>query len=154
MDPYEEVAQQGKASPLSSAYVPDPMELDEHVPPYVEDASPTAKSPRYIADSDLIKDDTDADSIDYLDELGDGDEDLEEDPNEEHDPEDDDKDPEEDPSKEHEPEDEDTREEEPYEGSDETKPFKEDETAATPPPPGCRGVRISVKPQPPMAASA
>ncbi|GKD01279.1 putative reverse transcriptase domain-containing protein [Tanacetum coccineum] len=123
MDPYEEVAQQGKAPPLSSAYVPGPMELDEHVPPYVEDASPTAKSPRYIADSDLIEDDTDADSIDYLDELGDGDEDLE--------------------GKEHEPEDENTREEEPYEGSDETKPFKEDETAATPPPPGCRGVRIS-----------
>ncbi|GJY33265.1 retrovirus-related pol polyprotein from transposon TNT 1-94 [Tanacetum coccineum] len=32
MDPYEEVAQQGQAHPLSPAYVPDPMELDEHVP--------------------------------------------------------------------------------------------------------------------------
>ncbi|GKC67927.1 hypothetical protein Tco_1100525 [Tanacetum coccineum] len=31
MDPYEEVAQQGQAHPLSPAYVPDPMELDEHV---------------------------------------------------------------------------------------------------------------------------
>ncbi|GJS08869.1 hypothetical protein Tco_0365665 [Tanacetum coccineum] len=35
MDPYEEVAQQGHAHPLSPAYVPDPMELDEHVPVYV-----------------------------------------------------------------------------------------------------------------------
>ncbi|GJX84168.1 hypothetical protein Tco_0334942 [Tanacetum coccineum] len=35
MDPYEEVAQQGQAHPLSPAYVPDPMELDEHVPVYV-----------------------------------------------------------------------------------------------------------------------
>nr|GEV43480.1 hypothetical protein [Tanacetum cinerariifolium] len=35
MDPYEEVAQQGQAPPLSPAYVPDPIELDEHVPVYV-----------------------------------------------------------------------------------------------------------------------
>nr|GEY74761.1 reverse transcriptase domain-containing protein [Tanacetum cinerariifolium] len=32
MDPYEEVAQYGQAPQLSPAYVPDPMELDEHVP--------------------------------------------------------------------------------------------------------------------------
>nr|GFD32441.1 hypothetical protein [Tanacetum cinerariifolium] len=32
MDPYEEVAQQEQVHPLSPAYVPDPMELDEHVP--------------------------------------------------------------------------------------------------------------------------
>nr|GFC19046.1 hypothetical protein [Tanacetum cinerariifolium] len=31
MDPYEEVAQQGQAHPLSPTYVPDTMELDEHV---------------------------------------------------------------------------------------------------------------------------
>ncbi|GKE91281.1 hypothetical protein Tco_1572376, partial [Tanacetum coccineum] len=37
MDPYEEVAQQGQAHPLSPAYVPDPMELDEHVPVYVSE---------------------------------------------------------------------------------------------------------------------
>ncbi|GJT46773.1 hypothetical protein Tco_0955488 [Tanacetum coccineum] len=30
LDPYEEVAQQGQAHPLSPAYVPDPIELDEH----------------------------------------------------------------------------------------------------------------------------
>ncbi|GKF46175.1 hypothetical protein Tco_0135977, partial [Tanacetum coccineum] len=131
IDPYEEVAQQGQAHLLSPAYVPDSMELDEHVPlyalepehqehhvpsdndsqaedqPYAEDASPTTESPGYIADSDSMEDDTNADSIDYLDEPGtddeDKDEDPEEDPNEEHDPEDEDEDPEEDPSEEHEP---------------------------------------------------
>ncbi|GJX89298.1 hypothetical protein Tco_0341312 [Tanacetum coccineum] len=145
MDPYEEVAQQGQAPPLSPAYVPDPMELNEHVPvyvpepdhleyhvpldddiqvedePYADDASPTAESPGYIADSDSIEED----SIDYPDEpedddedpKEDDDEDLKEDPSKEHDPEDDDKDPEEDPSEEHEPEDEDTKEDEPSEGS-------------------------------------
>ncbi|GKC21955.1 hypothetical protein Tco_1024105, partial [Tanacetum coccineum] len=158
MDPYEEVAQQGQAPPLSPAYVPDPMELDEHVlvyipepehpdyhvpsdddiqvedQPYTDDASPTAESPRYIADSNSMEEDTDEDSIDYPDELKDGEEDdvedPEEDPSEEHEPKDDDKDPEEDPKEEHEPEDEDTIEEEPFEGSNETEPFEEDETAA------------------------
>ncbi|GJU65007.1 putative reverse transcriptase domain-containing protein [Tanacetum coccineum] len=154
MDPYEEVAQQGQAHPLSPAYVPDPMELDEHVPvyvpepehpeyqapsdddiqvedqPYAEDASPTAESPGYIADSDSMEDDTDADSIDYPDEPEDGEED-------------DDEDPEEDPNE----------EDEPSENSDETEPVEEDETAATPPPPRHHGARISVRPQTPMAAS-
>ncbi|GKC18459.1 hypothetical protein Tco_1020609 [Tanacetum coccineum] len=124
MDPYEEVAQQGHAHPLSPAYVPDPIELDEHVPvyvpepehpeyhapsdddiqiedlPYVDDASPTAKSPGYIADSDSIEEDTNVDSIDYPDEPEDGkedddedsEEDLEEDHSEEHELEDDDND--------------------------------------------------------------
>ncbi|GJR00165.1 putative reverse transcriptase domain-containing protein, partial [Tanacetum coccineum] len=35
MDPYEEVAQQGHAPPLSPAYVPDLIELDDRVPVYV-----------------------------------------------------------------------------------------------------------------------
>ncbi|GJV21813.1 hypothetical protein Tco_1370833 [Tanacetum coccineum] len=35
MHPYKEVAQQGQAPPLLHAYVPDPIELDEHVPVYV-----------------------------------------------------------------------------------------------------------------------
>ncbi|GKA43172.1 hypothetical protein Tco_0735896, partial [Tanacetum coccineum] len=115
MDPYEEVTQQGQAHPLSPAYVPDPMELDEHVPvyvlepeypeyhapsdddiqvedqPYADDASSTAELPGYIADSDSIKD-TNEDSIDYLDEPEDGEEDDDEDPNEEHKPKDDDDD--------------------------------------------------------------
>ncbi|GJS60960.1 putative reverse transcriptase domain-containing protein [Tanacetum coccineum] len=160
MDPYEEVAQQGQAHPLSPAYVPDPMELDEHVPvyvpepehpkyhapseddiqvedqPYADDASPTAESPGYIVDSDSMEEDTDEDSIDYPDE-----------------PEDDDEDPEEDPNEEHEPEDEDTKGEEASKSSDKTEPFEEDETAVTPPPPRHRGARISVIPQTPMDAS-
>ncbi|GJV29731.1 hypothetical protein Tco_1386179 [Tanacetum coccineum] len=35
MDPYKKVAQQGQAHQLSPAYIPDLMELDEHVPVYV-----------------------------------------------------------------------------------------------------------------------
>ncbi|GJX21435.1 putative reverse transcriptase domain-containing protein [Tanacetum coccineum] len=164
LDPYEEVTQQGQALPLSPAYVPDLIKLDEqlpvyvpepknpeyHVPsdddiqvkdqPYVDDASPTTESPGYIADSDSMEED----SINYPDEPKDDDEDPEED---------DDEEPEEDHSEEHKPEDEDTEEEEPSKGSDETEPFEEDETAVTPPPPGHRGARISIKPQTPMATS-
>ncbi|GKD23682.1 hypothetical protein Tco_1225385, partial [Tanacetum coccineum] len=154
VDPYEEVAQHGQAHPLSPAYVPDPMELDEHVPLYVpkhhdssEEDMPVEDQPNaedadsrgFLADSDSMEDDTDTDSIDYPDEPEDG--------------EDDDKDPEEDPSEEHKSEDEETKKDEPVEDSDETKPFEEDETAATPPSPGRRGARITVRPQPPMAAS-
>ncbi|GJS90324.1 hypothetical protein Tco_0772960 [Tanacetum coccineum] len=157
VDPYEEVAQHGQAHPLSPAYVPDPMELDEHVPLYVpehpehhdlsEEDMPVEDQPAaedaelhgFLADSDSMEDDTDTDSIDYPDEPEDG--------------EDDDEDPEEDPSEEHESEDEEAKEDEPFEDSDETEPFEEDETAATPPSPGRRGARITVRPQPPMAAS-
>ncbi|GJT68573.1 putative reverse transcriptase domain-containing protein [Tanacetum coccineum] len=64
--------------------------------PYVDDVSPTAESPGYIADLNSIKEDTDEDSIDYPDEPKDGkeddNEDPEEDPSEEHEPEDDDDD--------------------------------------------------------------
>ncbi|GJZ48896.1 putative reverse transcriptase domain-containing protein [Tanacetum coccineum] len=137
IDPYEEVAQQRQAHPLSPAYVHDLIELDEH--PYADDASPTAESPGYIADSDSMEDNTDTDSIDYPDEPGtndedpeeDDDEDPEEDPSEEHDPEDEDEDPEEDPSEENEIKDEDAKEDESFEDS------------ATPPPPRHRGARIS-----------
>nr|GEY34810.1 putative reverse transcriptase domain-containing protein [Tanacetum cinerariifolium] len=48
MDPYEEVAQQRQVPPLSPTYVPDPMELDEHVPVYVLEP----KHPEYHAPSD------------------------------------------------------------------------------------------------------
>nr|GEY08987.1 hypothetical protein [Tanacetum cinerariifolium] len=131
MDPHEEVAQQGQAHPLSPAYVPDLMEFDKHVPAYV----PKPKHPEYHAPSD--------DDI----QVEDDDEDPDEDPSEEHGSEDEDKDPEE----EHKPEDEDTME--PSEGSDETEPFEEDETAVTPPPPRHRRARISIRPQTPMATS-
>nr|GEU32204.1 hypothetical protein [Tanacetum cinerariifolium] len=135
MDPYEEVSQQGKVHPLSLAYVSNLMELDEHVPVYVL----KLEHPEYHASSD------DDIQVEYDDE--DPEEDPKEDPSEEHEPEDDD----EDPNEEHELEDEDTKE--PSEGSDETEPFEEDETAVTPPPPRHHGVRISVRPQTPMAAS-
>nr|GEU93850.1 hypothetical protein [Tanacetum cinerariifolium] len=103
MDPYEEVAQQGQVHPLSPAYIPDPMELDEYVPVYVSEP----EHPEYHAPSD--------DDI----QVEDDDEDLEEDLSEEHEPEDDNEDPEEDLNEEHKPED-----------SDETEPFEEDEIAA------------------------
>nr|GEX70896.1 hypothetical protein [Tanacetum cinerariifolium] len=108
MDPYEDVAQQGQVHPLSPAYIPDPMELDEHAPVY----APEPQHPEYHAPSDndiQVEDDDD---------------DPEEDPSEEHEPEDDNKDPEEDPNKEHE-----------SKGSNETEPFKEDKIVVTPPPP-------------------
>nr|GEY24128.1 hypothetical protein [Tanacetum cinerariifolium] len=127
MDPYEEVAQQRQAHPLSPAYVPDPMELDEHVPVYV----PEPEHPEYHAPSD--------DDI----QVEDDDEDPEEDPTKEHKPEDDDEDLEEDPNEEHEPDDEDTKD--PSKGSDETEPFEEDKIAITPPLPRHRGARISAQ---------
>nr|GEY29673.1 hypothetical protein [Tanacetum cinerariifolium] len=135
MDPYEEVAQQGKAHLLSPAYVPDPIELDEDVPVHVSEL----EHPEYHAPSE--------DDI----QVEDDDEDLEEDPSEEHEPEDDDEDLEEDPNEEDEHEDEDTRE--PSEDSDKTEPVEEDETAVTLPPPRHRGARMYVRPQTPMAAS-
>nr|GFC93785.1 hypothetical protein [Tanacetum cinerariifolium] len=116
MDPYEEVAQQGQAHPLSPAYIPDPMELDEHAPVYVSEP----QHPEYHAPSH--------DDIQVEDE----DDDPEEDPSKEHEPEDDDEDPEEDPNEEHE-----------SKGYEETEPFEEDEIAITPPPPRHCGARIS-----------
>nr|GEW82177.1 hypothetical protein [Tanacetum cinerariifolium] len=77
------------ALPLSPAYVPDPMELDEHVPvyvlepeypkyhvpsdddmqvedqPYADNASPIAESPGHITDPESIEED----SIDYPNDL-------------------------------------------------------------------------------------
>nr|GEU73608.1 hypothetical protein [Tanacetum cinerariifolium] len=149
MDLYEEIAQQGQVPPLLPAYVHDPIELDEHVQvyilepkhpeyhapsdddiqvkdqPYDDDASSTVEPPGYIADSDSME------------------KDLKEDPSAEHEPEDDDEDPEEEPNEKHEPEDKDTKEDEPSKGSDETKPFEENKTSGTPPPPRHHGARIS-----------
>nr|GEW25627.1 hypothetical protein [Tanacetum cinerariifolium] len=76
MDPYEEVAQQGQVHPLSPDYVPDPMELDEHVPVHIL----KPEQPEYHAPSD--------EDI----QVGDDNEDPEEDPSEEHEPEDDNED--------------------------------------------------------------
>nr|GEU93683.1 putative reverse transcriptase domain-containing protein [Tanacetum cinerariifolium] len=82
MDPYEEVVQQGQVHPLSPTYVPDPRELDEHVPIYV----PEPEHPKYHA---LSGDDI---------QVEDDDEYLEENPSEEHEPKDNDEDPNEEPS--------------------------------------------------------
>ncbi|GKA31683.1 hypothetical protein Tco_0717988 [Tanacetum coccineum] len=142
MDPNEEVAQQGQAHPLSPAYVPDLMELDEHVPvyvpepkhpeyhaasdddiqvedqPYADDALSTSESPGYIADSDSMEEDTDEDSINYSDEPEDGEED-------------DNEDPEEDPSEEHEPEDDDDDDDTDDEDEEPTKDEEEEHPAPT-----------------------
>nr|GFB65395.1 reverse transcriptase domain-containing protein [Tanacetum cinerariifolium] len=98
MDPYEEVAQQGQAHLLSPAYIPDPMELDEHAPVYVLEP----QHPEYHAPS---HDDIQAKN---------NDDDPEEDPSKEHEPEDDDGDLEQDPNEEHE-----------SKGSEKTEPFEE-----------------------------
>ncbi|GJT62702.1 hypothetical protein Tco_1006235 [Tanacetum coccineum] len=146
--------------------------------PYADDASPTAESPIYIADSDSIEEDTDADSIDYPDEPKDGeeddDEDPEEDPSEEHEPEDDDDD--DDTGDEDEDPTEDKEEEEhpaPADSSmvpvvdhvpsvEDTEAFETDESAPTPRSPHnrvpfsqtrlCRA-RKTVRLEPPMSAS-
>nr|GEU53940.1 putative reverse transcriptase domain-containing protein [Tanacetum cinerariifolium] len=130
---------------MTAVYVPEPEHSKYHAPsdddiqvedqPHADDASSTAESPGYIADSDSRGEDDD--------------EDPEEDPSEEYKPEDDDEDPNEEP----EPEEEDTKDEELSEGSNETEPFEEDGTAITPPPPRHRGARLSVRPQTPMATS-
>nr|GEX98920.1 putative reverse transcriptase domain-containing protein [Tanacetum cinerariifolium] len=67
-----EVSQQGQVPPLSSSYVPNLMELDEHVSIYVLEP----EHPEYHVPSD--------------DDIQDNDEDLNEDPNEEHEHEDED----------------------------------------------------------------
>ncbi|GJW02071.1 hypothetical protein Tco_1560927 [Tanacetum coccineum] len=171
MDPYEEVAQQGQAHPLSPAYVPDPMELDEHVPvyvpepehpeyqapsdddiqvedqPYAEDASPTAESPGYIADSDSMEED----SIDYPDEPEDDDEDPEEDPEEDHtdypaDGEDGDDEPSDDDDDDDDTDDED---EEPTEDEEEEEHLAPADPSQT----RLRRARKTVRLEPPMSAS-
>nr|GEW55832.1 putative reverse transcriptase domain-containing protein [Tanacetum cinerariifolium] len=142
IDLYEKVAQQGQAPPLSSAYVPDPMTLDEHVPVYVS----KTEHPEYHVPSD---DDIKVEDQPYIDDASS----TAESPGYIDPKEDDDEDPDEDPNEEHELKDEDTKEEEPSEGSDKTEPFEEDKTAVTPPPPRHCGARISVRPQTPMAAS-
>nr|GEW18407.1 hypothetical protein [Tanacetum cinerariifolium] len=116
MDPYKEVAQQGQPKhPKYHAPSDDDIQVEDQ--PHADDASSIVELLGYIADSNLMGEDDD--------------EDLEEDPIEEHEPEDDDEDPEEDPNKEHEPEDEDTKKEEPSEGLVETEPFEEDKTTVT-----------------------
>ncbi|GJW87808.1 hypothetical protein Tco_0163148 [Tanacetum coccineum] len=112
-DPYEEAARQAleqASPPLSPAYAPDPMELEDHVPVYVlelaypeylapsndeipmedqplpDDASPIALSPGYMADSDLEEDEEDPkeDPADSPTDGGDNDDDDVKEEEEEH----------------------------------------------------------------------
>ncbi|GJR99172.1 hypothetical protein Tco_0315681 [Tanacetum coccineum] len=142
----------------SQVYVPEPEPLEYHASsdddmqvedqPYADDASLTVESPGYIADSDLIEDDTDADSIDYPDEPKDGEEDNDEDP-------------EEDPSEEHEPEDDeddddtDDEDEEPTEDEEEEEHLAPADSFVVPivhPVPSA-GDTETVRLEPPMSAS-
>nr|GEY03075.1 hypothetical protein [Tanacetum cinerariifolium] len=147
VDPYEEVAIQAieqVALPLSPAYLPDPIKLDEHVPVYVpkreypkyleppaddivtedqphaDDAVPTALSLGYIADLDPKEDPDEEENVDYANEPEEGD-------------------PEEEDLEEEESDDKSASKEDPLEGSDDTKLSEEDETAVTPPPSRLRG---------------
>ncbi|GKE77771.1 hypothetical protein Tco_1543891, partial [Tanacetum coccineum] len=126
MDPYEEVAQQGHAALPSPAYVPDPMELEHHVPVYV----PKHVYPEYLvpSDDDIPVEDPEEDPIDYVVDADNG------------------EDEEEESSKD---DDDDEEEHLAHAGStvvsspavdlvpsaEETEPFETDESAATPPPP-------------------
>ncbi|GKF05064.1 hypothetical protein Tco_0035732, partial [Tanacetum coccineum] len=152
IDPYEEVSQQGQAHPLSHAYVPDPIELDEHVPVYV----PEPEHPEYHTPSD--------DDIQ---------EDDDEDPSEKHEPGDDDDDDDTDDEDE-EPTEEDEEEHlaladsslvhvvNPVPSAGETKAFESDESAPTPRSPQTRvpfsqtrlyRAQKTVRLEPPMSAS-
>ncbi|GJU30518.1 putative reverse transcriptase domain-containing protein [Tanacetum coccineum] len=130
MDHFKEVAQQGQTTPLSPAYVSDPMELEHHVPVYVPE--PVYLEYLVPSDNDIPVEDPKKDS---------------------------EKDPEEDPinydadedAKEESSEDNDNEEEEHLAPADPTavispavdlvpsaeeiEPFKTDESAAIPPPP-------------------
>nr|GEV23122.1 hypothetical protein [Tanacetum cinerariifolium] len=132
------------APPLSPAYLPDPIELDEHVPMYVlgpkysgyleppandivtkdqphaDDVVPTALSPGYIANSDPKEDHEEEEKADYANE-----------PEEE--------DLKEEDLKEEESDDNSASEKEPSKGSDDTESSEEDETTITPPPSRLRG---------------
>nr|GEU88318.1 hypothetical protein [Tanacetum cinerariifolium] len=143
VDPYKEVALQAiekVAPPLSPAYLPKPIDLDEHVPVYV----PEPEYPEYleppaddiVAEDQPHADDAEEENADYANEP------EEEDPEE--------KGPEEQDPEEEESDDNAASEEEPSEGFDDTDPSEEDETAVTPPPSRLHGARIFTRPQTPM----
>ncbi|GKD48592.1 hypothetical protein Tco_1277568, partial [Tanacetum coccineum] len=173
MDLYKEVSQQGQVSPLSPAYVPDLMELEEHVPvyvskpehpeyrapsdddiqvedqPYADDASSTAESPGNIDDSDSMEEDTNKDSIDYPVELEDGDEDDDEDPKEDHTEENK-------PEDEYDDDDTDDEDKEPTKDEEEEEHIALADSFAVPivdPVPSARDTEKTVRLDPPMSTS-
>ncbi|GKA36364.1 putative reverse transcriptase domain-containing protein [Tanacetum coccineum] len=169
-DPYKEATRQAleqASPPFSPTYVPNPMELEHHIPVYVlepdypeylapldddilvkdqplhVDASPAALSPGYVADSDL-EEDPKEDPIDYTANADDDEE-------EEESFEDDD-----DEEEEHlAPTDSTTIASpavDPVPSTEETEPFETDESAAIPPPPHADHTtsRMSVRTQTPI----
>nr|GEV75349.1 hypothetical protein [Tanacetum cinerariifolium] len=168
VDPYEEAALQAieqVVPPLSFVYLPDPIELDEHVPVYVsepeyleylklpaddivaedqphaDDAVPMALFLSYITDSDPKEDPREdpeeEENADYANEP------EEEDPKEEN--------PKEEDPKEEESDDNAVSKKEPSEGSDDTKPSEKDETAIPSPPlPVLSPPHIPSSPLPPL----
>ncbi|GKD71981.1 hypothetical protein Tco_1326071, partial [Tanacetum coccineum] len=66
MDPYKEVAQQGHVAPPSPAYVPNPIELEHHVPVYV---SEPVEDPEEDLEEDPIDYAADADDDEDEDEV-------------------------------------------------------------------------------------
>ncbi|GKB17032.1 putative reverse transcriptase domain-containing protein [Tanacetum coccineum] len=160
----EELSNGGPEHPPSPDYVPNP----EHPPlpaeedqPLPANASPIALSSSYVADSDLeedLEEDPKEDHADYPADGGDDDDEPSNDDDDDDDTDDEDEEP---------FEDEDDDEEEEYlalanfviaptvdyvPSSEETEPFKMDESAATPPsPPTHRTTaRISIRPEAPM----
>nr|GEU71202.1 hypothetical protein [Tanacetum cinerariifolium] len=132
VDPYEEATLQAIeqiAQPLSPAYLPEPIELDEHVPVYVSEP----KFPEYLEPpaKDIVAEDqphTDDENADCANEPKE--EDLEEeDPEEESD-------------------DDAASEKDPSEGFDDTEPSEKDETAVTPPPSRLYGLLAMPTPPP------
>nr|GEW88695.1 putative reverse transcriptase domain-containing protein [Tanacetum cinerariifolium] len=179
MDPYEEVAQQVQAPPLSRVYVPNPMVLDEHVPVYV--LEPEHSEYHVPSDDDMqvedqlmlmtlhkpkdddedLEEDPEEDHTDYPANGGDGDDEPSNDDDDDDDTDDEDKEPTKDKD--------DDEEEEHLALADssavpvinlvpsprDTKAFETGthaEHAAAPTPPSPRA-RISVRPQAPMTAS-
>ncbi|GJW96858.1 hypothetical protein Tco_0178666 [Tanacetum coccineum] len=74
MDPYKEVAQQGQAATLSPTYVPDPMELEHHIPVYI----PKPVYPEYHVSEKDPEEDSEEDPIDYAADTDDNKEDEDE----------------------------------------------------------------------------
>ncbi|GKD62108.1 hypothetical protein Tco_1299617 [Tanacetum coccineum] len=70
MDPYKEVAQQGKAAPPSPDYAPNPIELEDHVPVYVPEPEedPEEDPVDYAPDTDDDEDEEEESSEDDDDE--------------------------------------------------------------------------------------
>nr|GEW41324.1 putative reverse transcriptase domain-containing protein [Tanacetum cinerariifolium] len=147
MDPYEEVAQQGQETPPSPAYVPDPIELEHHVPVYV--LKHVYLEYLVPSDDDIPIEEPEEDPINYVADA-DNDEDGEEASF---------KDDDEEEEEEHLAPTDSTAIASPaidhVLSAEETEPFETDESAAIPPPPPpppayCTTFRMSIRTQTPI----